>query len=69
MTLAVVLASVEADEVLTVSVGRLGFRLRMRSHPRISGARIPFPREVATTEQCRTVFIEMLHSARQHVSP
>jgi hypothetical protein len=69
VTLAVVLATVEADEVLTVSVGRVGFRLRMRSGPRISGARIPFPREAITSNQCRTVLIDMLRSARQQAFP
>ena len=35
----------------------------------MNGARIAFPREVTTTEQCRAVFIEMLRAARQRASP
>ena len=69
VTFARVLAGAEADEAVMVSVDRLGFKLRLKSGPRLSGARIPFPREVTTTEQCRAVFIEMLRSARQRVSP
>jgi len=69
VTLARVFGGAEADEATMVSVDRLGFKLRVRSGPRLSGARIPFPREVITTEQCRAVFIEMLHSARQRISP
>jgi len=69
VTFARVLAGAEADEAVMVSVDRLGFKLRLKSGPRLSGARIPFPREVTTTEQCRAVLIEMLHSARQRASP
>jgi len=32
------------------------------------GVRIAFPREVTTTERCRTIFIEMLFAARQRTS-
>jgi putative heme iron utilization protein len=69
VTFARVLAGAEADEAVMVSVDRLGFKLRLKSGPRLSGARIPFPREVTTTEQCRAVLIEMLRDARQRVSP
>lgn len=69
ITFAQVLADVEADESLMVSVDRLGFGLRMRKGTRISGARIPFPREVATSEQCRAVLIEMIRDARKRLSP
>jgi putative heme iron utilization protein len=68
LTFARVLAGVEADEALMVSVDRLGFKLRMRSGSRISGSRIAFPREVVTSEQCRAVLIEMLRDARQRAS-
>lgn len=69
VTFARVLAGTESDEAVMISVDRLGFKLRLKSGPRLSAARIPFPREVTTTEQCRAVFIEMLRSARQRVSP
>jgi len=69
VTFARVLAGAEADEAVMVSVDRLGFKLRLKSGPRLSSVRIPFPREVMTTEQCRAVLIEMLRDARQRVSP
>ena len=69
VTLARVLAATPADEASMVSVDRLGFKLRITSGPRLHSARIPFPREVTTSEECRAVFIEMLRAARQRVSP
>ncbi len=65
VTLARVLAATPADEASMVSVDRLGFKLRITSGPRLHSARIPFPREVTTAEECRAVFIEMLRAARQ----
>jgi putative heme iron utilization protein len=65
LTFAQLLASPEADEASMVSVDRLGFKLRIRGGERLSAARIPFPREVTTSEDCRAVFIEMLRAARQ----
>jgi putative heme iron utilization protein len=67
-TFARVLAGAEADEALMVSVDRLGFKLRIKSGLRLGSARIPFSREVATAEETRAVLIEMLRSARQHIS-
>lgn len=49
-----------SDEATMVSVDRLGFKLRLRTGERIHGVRIPFPREVTTTGQCREVFTQML---------
>jgi putative heme iron utilization protein len=69
VTFARVLAATEADEAIMVAVDRLGFKLRIKSGPRLAGVRIPFPREVASTEQCRAVLIEMLRDARQRASP
>ncbi|MBM2836661.1 MAG: putative heme iron utilization protein [candidate division NC10 bacterium] len=68
ITFARVLAGTESDEAVMISVDRLGFKLRLKSGPRLSGARIPFPREVTTTEQCRAVLIEMLRDARHRTS-
>ncbi|MBI2903040.1 MAG: DUF2470 domain-containing protein [Candidatus Methylomirabilis oxyfera] len=69
VTFARVLAGTESDEAVMISVDRLGFKLRLKSGARLSSARIPFPREVTTTEQCRAVLIEMLSDARQRTSP
>ena len=68
ITFARVLAGTESDEAVMISVDRLGFKLRLKSGPRLSGARIAFLREVTTTERCRTIFIEMLFAARQRTS-
>ncbi len=64
-TVARVLAGADADQAIMTSVDRLGFKLRITSGPRMHGARIPFPREVTTPEECRAVFIEMLRAARK----
>ena len=52
------------DEATMVAVDRLGFKVRLRTGERVHGARIPFPREVTTAEQCREAFIEMFRGAR-----
>ncbi len=65
VTFARILAAAQADQAVMVSVDRLGFKLRITSGSRLSGARIPFSREVTTAEECRAVFIEMLRAARQ----
>ena len=65
ITLARVLAGAAADQAIMTSVDRLGFKLRITSGPRMHGARVPFPREVTSAEECRAVFIEMLRAARQ----
>jgi putative heme iron utilization protein len=57
-------ADAPADEATMVSVDRLGFKPRITSGPRLHSARIPFPRELTTAEECRAVFIEMLGAAR-----
>lgn len=64
ITYARVLAGVAADEASMVTVDRLGFKLRVRSGERVHAARIPFPREVHTAEDTRTVLIQMLKEAR-----
>jgi hypothetical protein len=69
VTFARVLAGTEADEASMVSVDRLGFKLRIRSGQRLSSARIPFPREVTTASESRTVLVEMLNDARRRISP
>ena len=47
-----------------LSVDRLGFRVRVRSGERLHAARISFPREVTTAEECRSALIEMVRGAR-----
>ncbi len=69
VTLARALAHVEADAATMVAVDRLGFKLRLRSGPRLSSARLPFPREVRSAEECRAALIEMLRGARTRLSP
>jgi heme iron utilization protein len=53
-----------AQEATMVAVDRLGFKLRIRDAERLHGVRIAFPREVTTADQCRTVLIEMVATAR-----
>ncbi len=65
VTFARVLAGTPADEAVMVSVDRLGFKLRIKSGPRMHSARIPFPREVTAAEACRAVLIEMLRDAQR----
>jgi hypothetical protein len=39
--------------------------VRIRSGERLHAARIAFPREVTTAEECRAVLIEMIGRARR----
>ncbi len=68
VTFARVLAGAPGDEASMVTVDRLGFKLRVKRGPRLSSARIAFPREVTTAEACRAVLIEMLRDCRQRIS-
>jgi heme iron utilization protein len=54
-----------AEEATMLSVDRLGFRVRVRSGERLHAARISFPREVTTAEECRSALIEMIGGARR----
>ena len=65
LTFARILAGVPADGASMVSVDRLGFKLRIKSGPRLSSARIPFPREVTAAEEARAILVEMLRDARK----
>ena len=65
LTLARAHADTDAEEATMLSVDRLGFRVRLRSGERLHGARISFPREVMTAEECRAVLIEMIRVARR----
>jgi len=65
LTLARAHADADAEEATMLSVDRLGFRVRVRSGERLHGARISFPREVTTAEECRAALIEMIRAARR----
>jgi putative heme iron utilization protein len=57
-------ARLEATEATMTSVDRLGFSLRLKTNEGMKGARINFPHEVVTTQQTRTVLVEMVRQAR-----
>jgi heme iron utilization protein len=57
-------ADAAAEDATMLSVDRLGFRVRIRSGERLHTARISFPREVVTAEECRAALIEMMRVAR-----
>ena len=65
LTLARAHADADAEEATMLSVDRLGFRARVRSGERLHGARISFPREVVSAEECRAALIEMIQAARR----
>ena len=47
------------------SVDRLGFTLRLKTNEGMKGARINFPREVATPRETRKVLVKMVRQVRQ----
>jgi putative heme iron utilization protein len=57
-------AGIEATEATMTSVDRLGFTLRLRTNDGVKGARVNFPREVATAQDTRAVLVEMGRQAR-----
>jgi putative heme iron utilization protein len=65
LTLARAHADADAEEATMLSVDRLGFRVRVRSGEHLHGARISFPREVVSAEECRAALIEMIQAARR----
>jgi putative heme iron utilization protein len=65
LTLARAHADAGAEEAIMLSVDRLGFRVRIKSGERLHAARIAFPREVRTAEECRAALIEMIGRARR----
>ena len=58
-------AEAAPEEARMTSVDRLGFHLRMKTGERMHSARIPFIREVRSTQEARTVLIEMVQHAKQ----
>lgn len=63
LSVARVLTGEPVEEATMVSVDRRGFKLRLRTGERVQAVRAPFPRDVASAEQCRAAFIEMLREA------
>lgn len=57
-------AGIEATETTMTSVDRLGFTLRLKTNDGVKGARINFPREVATAQDARAALVEMVRHAR-----
>ena len=64
VTYARVYAGEVADEARMIGVDRLGFKLRLRTGDRLHAVRIAFHREIVDPAETRTVFIEMLQTAR-----
>ena len=62
--LARVHAQLEASEATMTSVDRLGFYLRLKTIEGMKGARINFPREVATSKETREVLVAMVRQAK-----
>jgi heme iron utilization protein len=65
LTLARAHADPDAGEATMLSVDRLGFRVRIKSGERLHGARIAFPHDVTTADECRAVLIEMIGRAQR----
>ena len=65
LTLARAHADTAVEEATMLAVDRLGFRVRVRSGERLHAARISFPREVMTAEECRAALIDMIRDARR----
>jgi putative heme iron utilization protein len=57
-------AGIEAIEATMTSVDRLGFALRLKTKGGVKGARINFPREVATPQDTRAALVEMVRKAK-----
>jgi heme iron utilization protein len=57
-------AEIEATDATMTSVDRLGFSLRLKTEGGVKGARINFPREVATPQDTRAALVEMVRQAK-----
>jgi putative heme iron utilization protein len=55
----------EGTEATMTSVDRLGFFLRLKTNEGMKGVRINFPNQVATLQETREVFVEMVRQAKQ----
>jgi putative heme iron utilization protein len=56
--------TIDAVEATMTSVDRLGFTLRLKTSDGMKGARINFPREVATAQDTRVALVEMVRHAK-----
>ena len=57
-----------ADEAAMTAVDRLGFHLRLKAGERVFGRRMAFLREVSTSDEARSVLVEMVRQARSAAS-
>ena len=57
-------AGAVADEASMTAVDRLGFNLRLKSGERVYGRRVGFLREVSSSDEARSVLVEMVRQAR-----
>jgi hypothetical protein len=57
-------AQIEASEATMTAIDRLGFHLRLKTAEGMKGARINFPREVATAKETREVLVAMVREIR-----
>jgi heme iron utilization protein len=55
---------IDAIQATMTSVDRLGFSLRLKTNDGVKGARINFIREVATPQDTRAAFVEMVRQAK-----
>jgi putative heme iron utilization protein len=53
-----------ADEAMMTAVDRLGFHLRLKSGERVYGRRVAFLREAKSSDDARSVLVEMVRQAR-----
>src|SRR6266702_7418182 len=65
LLLARVLAGIESQEAVMISVDRLGFHVRLKTQDGMRGARIAFLREVSNPAETRKVLVETVQQARQ----
>jgi putative heme iron utilization protein len=57
-------AGIEAIEATMSSADRLGLSLRLKTNDGVKGARVNFPREVATPQDTRAVLVEMVQQVK-----
>jgi len=65
--IAQVFGGMESQEAAMTSIDRLGFHVRLKTAEGMRGARIAFPREVASPVETRAVLVEMAQRARQEI--
>jgi putative heme iron utilization protein len=58
-------AGIESQEAAMISIDRLGFQVRLKTHDGIRGARIAFLREVRSPAEARQALVEMVRQARR----